>query len=107
MYVTCMELDIGKELDTSTSFSQDEKEFERKDNALDIDAILAEALLKTGLKPQFKNCVRVDIWQATETRIKADALITKMKCRGFLASKKRLTPGSNPTNSYLGLRLVM
>lgn len=43
---------------------------------------------------------------ATDSKLKADVLIKKMRLRGFTASKKRITPEANPTSHYVGLRIV-
>ncbi len=40
----------------------------------DVDAILAGAPLKQGLNPLFKNCVRLDIWQASDEQLQAELL---------------------------------
>lgn len=41
---------------------------------LDINALLADAPVKPGVRPSFKNCVRIDIWQATLQQLQAELL---------------------------------
>ncbi len=41
---------------------------------MDVSAILATAPSKEGLKPLFKNCVRLDIWKASREQLQAELL---------------------------------
>ena len=41
---------------------------------MDYEAVLADAPLKPDLKPQLKNCVRLDIWQASIEQLQAELL---------------------------------